>query len=156
MESEVMYGMRGEVSDARDYLIPLGKARIGRAGSDVTIVAHNKCYWVAMKAAEMLEKDGISAEVIDPRTIRPLDMPAIITSVQKTNRLVIVDESNPFASIASEIGFQVQRDAFDYLDAPILRVTAKDTPAPYAKNLIDFYMPSAEDTYKACRQVMYR
>ncbi len=156
MESEQMYGFRGEVSDAKDYLIPLGKARIGRAGDDVTIVAHNKSYWVAMKAAEMLEKDGINAEVIDPRTIRPLDMPAIIASVQKTNRLVIVDESNPFASIASEIGFQVQRDAFDYLDAPILRVTAKDTPAPYAKNLIDFYMPSAEDTYKACRQVMYR
>ncbi|MEZ4700079.1 MAG: pyruvate dehydrogenase complex E1 component subunit beta [Rhodothermales bacterium] len=156
MESEVMYGMRGEVSDASDYLIPLGKARVARQGTDVTIVAHNKSYWVAMKAAEMLEKDGFSAEVIDPRTIRPLDIETILTSVRKTNRCVIVDESNPFASIASEIGFQIQRDAFDYLDAPVLRVTAKDVPAPYAKNLIEFYMPSAEDTYKACRQVMYR
>ncbi len=155
MESEVMYGMRGEVSDHPDYLIPIGKARIARAGTDVTIVAHNKSYWVAMKAAEALEKDGFSAEVIDPRTIRPLDMPAIIESVKKTNRCVVVDESNPFASIASETGFQIQRDAFDYLDAPVLRVTAKDTPAPYAKNLMEFYMPSAEDTVKACKQVLY-
>jgi pyruvate dehydrogenase E1 component beta subunit len=156
MESEVMYGLRGEVSDAPDYLIPIGKARVARAGTDVTLVAHNKSYWVAMKAAEMLEKEGFSAEVIDPRTIRPLDIETILTSVRKTNRCVIVDESNPFAGIAAEIGFQIQREAFDYLDAPVLRVTAKDTPAPYAKNLIDFYMPSAEDTYKACRQVMYR
>ena len=155
MESEVMYGMKGEVSDAKDYLIPIGKARIAREGKDVTIIAHNKSYWVAMKAAEMLVQEGFDPEVIDPRTIRPLDMETILASVKKTNRCVIVDESNPFASIASEIGFQIQREAFDYLDAPVLRVTAKDVPAPYAKNLIEYYMPSAEDTYKACRQVMY-
>lgn len=155
MESEVMYGMKGEVSDDPDYLIPIGKARVAREGTDVTIIGHNKSYWVAMKAAEMLAAEGFNPEVIDPRTIRPLDMETILASVKKTNRCVVVDESNPFASIASEIGFQVQRDAFDYLDAPVLRVTAKDVPAPYAKNLIEYYMPSAEDTYKACRQVMY-
>lgn len=155
MESEQMYGMRGEVSEASDYIIPIGKARIAREGKDVTIVAHNKSYWVAMEAAEALVKEGFDPEVIDPRTIRPLDMPAIIASVKKTNRCVVVDESNPFASIASEIGFQIQRDAFDYLDAPVLRVTAKDTPAPYAKNLIEYYMPSVKDTVAACKQVMY-
>ena len=155
MESERMYGMKGEVSDDPDYLIPIGKARIAREGKDVTIIAHNKSYWVAMEAAEMLVSEGYDPEVIDPRTIRPLDIETIIASVKKTNRCVVVDESNPYASIASEIGFLIQREAFDYLDAPVLRVTAKDTPAPYAKNLIEFYMPSAEDTYKACRQVLY-
>jgi len=155
MESEKMYGMKGEVSDDPDYLIPIGKARIAREGKDVTIIGHNKSYWVAMKAAEMLVSEGFDPEVIDPRTIRPLDLETIIASVKKTNRCVIVDESNPYASVASEIGFLIQREAFDYLDAPVLRVNAKDTPAPYAKNLIEFYMPSAEDTYKACRQVLY-
>lgn len=155
MESEKMYGMKGEVSDEADYLIPIGKARIAREGKDVTIIGHNKSYWVAMKAAEMLVAEGYDPEVIDPRTIRPLDIETIVESVKKTNRCVVVDESNPYASIASEIGFLIQREAFDYLDAPVLRVTAKDTPAPYAKNLIEFYMPSAEDTYKACRQVLY-
>ena len=155
MESEKMYGMKGEVSDEADYLIPIGKARIAREGKDVTIIGHNKSYWVAMEAAEMLISEGYDPEVIDPRTIRPLDIESIVASVKKTNRCVVVDESNPYASIASEIGYLVQREAFDYLDAPVLRVTAKDTPAPYAKNLIEFYMPSAEDTYKACRQVLY-
>lgn len=155
LESELMYGMRGEVSDDADYVIPIGKARIAREGEDVTIVAHSKSYWLAMQAAEELEKEGYSAEVIDPRTIRPLDIDTIIESVKKTNRLVVVDESNPYASVASEIAFQVQQRAFDYLDAPVKRVTAKDVPAPYAKNLIEYYMPSAEDTVKACKQVMY-
>src|SRR5690625_765050 len=155
LESELMYGMRGEVSDDADYIIPIGKARIAREGEDVTIVAHSKSYWLAMQAAEELEKEGYSAEVIDPRTIRPLDIDTIIESVKKTNRLVVVDESNPYASVASEIAFQVQQRAFDYLDAPVKRVTAKDVPAPYAKNLIEYYMPSAEDTVKACMLVMY-
>lgn len=155
LESELMYGMRGEVSDDADYVIPIGKARIAREGEDVTIVAHSKSYWLAMQAAEELEKEGYSAEVIDPRTIRPLDIDTIIESVKKTNRLVVVDESNPYACVASEIAFQVQQRAFDYLDAPVKRVTAKDVPAPYAKNLIEYYMPSAEDTVKACKQVMY-
>jgi pyruvate dehydrogenase E1 component beta subunit len=155
LESELMYGMKGQVSDDPDYTIPIGKGRLARQGDDVTIVGHNKSYWIAMEAAEELSKQGYEAEVIDPRTIRPLDIDMILESVRKTNRLVVVDESNPFASIASEIGFQVQQKAFDYLDAPIARVTTKDTPAPYAKNLIEHYMPSAEETIEACKRVMY-
>ena len=155
LESEYMYGMRGEVSEADDYTIPIGKARIAQEGDAVTIIGHNKSYWRAMEAAEMLKEDGYQAEVIDPRTIRPFDWDAVVASVKKTNRCVVVDESNPFGSIASEIAFQLQHRCFDYLDAPVARVTAKDVPAPYAKNLIEHYMPSAEATYEACRKVMY-
>jgi len=155
LESEVMYGMKGEVSDAEDYLIPIGKARIAREGDDVTIVAHGRSYWIAMKVAERLAGDGYSAEVIDPRTIRPLDIDSIVTSIKKTNRCVIIDESSPFAGISAEITFQIQQRAFDYLDAPIARISVKDTPAPYAKNLMEYYMPREDDAYEACRQVMY-
>jgi len=155
LESEVMFGWKGDVSEEKDYLIPIGKARIARQGDAVTIVGHSKSYWVAMKTAEMLAEDGIEAEVIDPRTIRPLDIDTILESIRKTNRCVIIDESNPFASISSEMTYQIQERAFDYLDAPIMRITAKDTPAPYAKNLMEYYMPSAQDAYDACRKVMY-
>ncbi len=155
LESEMMYGMRGEVSDADDYTIPMGKARVAREGDAVTIVGHNKSYWRAMEAAAMLEADGYAAEVIDPRTIRPFDWETVITSVRKTNRCVVVDESNPFGSVASEIAFQLQLRCFDYLDAPVRRVTAPDTPPPYAKNLMQNYMPDAEQVYEKCRQVMY-
>ena len=140
LESELMYGMKGEVSDEDDYTLPIGTARIAREGDDVTIVAHSKSY---------------CAEVIDPRTIKPLDIETIVTSVQKTNRCVVVDESNPFASFASEITFQIQDQAFDWLDAPLVRVTAPDTPAPYAGNLMDEYMPSAEEVVQAAKRVMY-
>ena len=155
LESEYMYGMRGEVSDEKDYTIPIGKARIAREGDAVTIVGHNKSYWRAMEAAEMLAADGYEAEVIDPRTIRPFDWDTVIDSVKKTNRCVVVDESNPFASVASEVAFQLQSRAFGWLDAPVSRITAKDTPAPYAKNLMAYYLPSAEDVYRACREVLY-
>ncbi len=155
LESEVMYGMKGEVSDDPDYLIPIGKARIAREGRDVTIVAHSKSYWIALKVADRLAEEGISAEVIDPRTIRPLDIDTIVESIRKTNRCVIIDESNPFASISSEITYQIQERAFDHLDAPIVRITAKDVPAPYAKNLIEWYMPQEEDAYQACKRVLY-
>ena len=155
LESEFMYGMRGEVSEAEDYLIPIGQARIAREGDAVTIIGHNKSYWRAMEAAEMLANDGYEAEVIDPRSIRPFDWDAVINSVKKTNRCVVVDESNPFASVAAEVAFQIQHRAFDWLDAPVRRVTAKDTPAPYAKNLMAYYLPSAEDVYRACRDVLY-
>ncbi len=155
LESEMMYGMKGEVSDDEDYTIPIGKGRLALEGDDVTIVAHNKSYWIAMEAAEELAKQGYNAEVIDPRTIRPLDIGMILDSVKKTHRLVIVDESNPFASIASEIGFQVQEKVFDYLDAPIQRVTTTDTPAPYAKNLIEHYMPTTDETIAACKKILY-
>lgn len=155
LESEFMYGMRGQVSEAEDYIIPIGKARIAREGDAVTIIGHNKSYWRALEAAEMLEADGYAAEVIDPRTIRPFDWDTVIASVKKTNRCVVVDESNPFASVSSEIAFQIQARAFDHLDAPVHRITAKDTPAPYAKNLMEYYLPSTEDVYRACRAVMY-
>ncbi len=155
LESEFMYGMRGEVSDEEDYTIPIGKARIAREGDAVTIIGHNKSYWRAMEAAERLVADGYEAEVIDPRTIRPFDWEAVVTSVRKTNRCVIVDESNPFASVSAEIAFQLQLRCFDYLDSPIRRVTARDTPAPYAKNLMDAYLPDAERVYRACREALY-
>lgn len=155
LESELMYNMKGEVSEEEDYVLPIGKARIAREGEDVTIVAHSKSYWRAVEAADALADEGYEAEIIDPRTIRPLDIDTIIESVKKTNRLVIVDESNPFASVASEISYQVQEGAFDYLDAPLIRVTAKDTPAPYAKNLIEYYMPRTEEVIEAAKKVMY-
>lgn len=155
LESEVMFGMRGEVSDDEDYVLPIGKARIAREGDDVTIVAHSKSYWLAMEAAEELAKQGVEATVIDPRTIRPFDTQAVIDSVKKTNRLVIVDESQPFGGIAAEIGFQIQRECFGYLDAPVERVTAKDVPAPYAKNLIEAWMPSVDDTISAVKKTLY-
>jgi len=155
LESEVMFGMKGEVSEEEDYIIPIGKARIAKEGTDVTIVAHSKSYHIAMRVAERLEENGYSAEVIDPRTIRPLDIDTIVASIKKTNRCVIIDESNPYASISSEITFQIQDRAFDFLDAPIKRITAKDVPAPYAKNLIEYYMPQEEDAYQACLGVMY-
>lgn len=155
LESELMFGMKGEVSDAPDYLLPIGKARIAREGDDVTLVAHSKSYWLAMEAAEALAKDGIEATVIDPRTIRPFDFDAVVESVKKTHRLVIVDESSPFGGVASEVAFQIQHRCFDYLDAPIVRVTAKDTPAPYAKNLMEAWMPQAREVVEAARTVCY-
>lgn len=155
LESELMYGMKGHVDLDPERTIPIGKARIAREGEDVTIIGHNKSYWVAMEVADRLAQEGYSAEVIDPRTIRPLDFDTILASVKKTNRCVVIDESNPYASIASEIGFRLQEQAFDYLDAPVMRITAKDVPAPYAKNLIEYYMPQADDAYEACKKVMY-
>ena len=155
LESEVMFGMKGEVSDAEDYTLPIGKARVAREGDDLTIVAHSKSYWLAMEAAEELGKQGYEATVIDPRTIRPFDFDAVVASVQKTNRLVIVDESSPFGGIASEVAFQIQSRCFDNLDAPIARVTTKDTPAPYAKNLLAAWMPSVDEVIAAAKQVLY-
>ena len=155
LESEVMYGMKGEVSDDPDYIIPIGKARIAREGTDVTIVAHGKVYWRAMNVAERLVEAGHNPEVIDLRTIRPLDIDTVTESIRKTNRCVIMDESNPFASISSEVTYQIQERVFDHLDAPILRVTAKDTPAPFAKNLMEHYMPDEEEAFQACLRVMY-
>jgi pyruvate dehydrogenase E1 component beta subunit len=150
-----MFGLKGEVSDAEDYLLPIGKARIAREGDDLTIVAHSKSYWLAMEAAEELAKQGYEATVIDPRTIRPFDFDAVVESVKKTNRLVVVDESSPFAGIASEVAFQVQQRCFDDLDAPVARVTTKDTPAPYAKNLIEAWMPSVDEVIAAAKKVLY-
>ncbi|MFV1884487.1 MAG: pyruvate dehydrogenase complex E1 component subunit beta [Balneola sp.] len=156
MESEQMYGLKGEVSDEDDYIIPIGKGKIKREGSDVTIVAHGKMYHVAVQAANQLAKDGVEVEIIDPRTVKPLDLPLIIESVKKTNRCVVVDEAHPFAGFAAEIGFLIQREAFDYLDAPVQRVTLPDINAPFAKNLFDAWFPSPKQVIDAVKQVTYR
>lgn len=154
MESEQMYGDKAEVPE-EEYLIPIGLADVKKQGSDVTIVSFGKIFKVAMAAALELEKEGISAEVIDLRTVRPIDYATVIASVKKTNRLVIVEEAWPLASISSEISFKVQRDAFDYLDAPILRVTTADTPLPYAPTLIEASLPNTAKVIKAVKEVMY-
>lgn len=154
MESEQMYGDKGEVPEG-EYLIPIGVADIKKSGTDVTLVSYNKMMKVVLAAAEELAKQGISAEVIDLRSIRPLDHETIIQSVKKTNRLVVIDESWPFASISSEIAFRVQRNAFDYLDAPVLRVNGADVPMPYALPLVNAYLPSVEKVVKAVNEVMY-
>ena len=155
MESEMMYSDMGEVPE-EEYLIPIGKADIKREGTDVTIVSYNKMMKLALKAAEELDKEGISAEVLDLRTIRPLDIDAIVASVKKTNRLVILDESWPFSSIASEIAFQLQRHAFDYLDAPIRRVCSTDTSMHYAPNLVEAYLPTVAKVVEAAKSVRYK
>ena len=156
MESEQMYGMKGEVSEEEDYLIPIGKGKIKREGSDVTVVAHGKMYHVAKQAAAQLEKDGVDVEIIDPRTVKPLDLPMIVESIKKTNRCVVVDEAHPFAGFAAEIGFLIQREAFDYLDAPVQRVTLPDVNAPFSKPLFDAWLPSAKNVIDAVNQVTYR
>lgn len=155
MESEVMYGDKGEVPEG-EYLIPLGVADVKRNGSDVTIVSFGKMMKVALGAAEELQKEGISAEVIDLRTVRPIDFKAILESVKKTNRLVVVEEAWPLASISSEIAFHVQHNAFDYLDAPVKRVTCRDVPLPYAPTLIDASLPNISRTVQAVKDVLYK
>lgn len=155
MESESLYGLKGSIPDG-DYLVPIGKAAIRREGTDVTIVSFNKMMEVVKKAAEELEKEGISAEVIDLRTIRPMDYETILNSVRKTNRIVVVDESWPFAGISSEVTYAVQRYAFDYLDAPVIRVNSADTSLSYAPTLVEEYLPNPEKVIKAVKAVMYR
>jgi len=154
MESEVSYGEMGYVPE-EEYLIPIGKADIKRAGTDVTIVSYSKMMKVALTAADELQKEGISAEVIDLRTIRPLDWQTIVESVKKTNRLLIVEEQWPYGSVSTEITYQVQKEAFDYLDAPIRRLCSTDTSMHYAPTLVAAYLPTVEKTVKAVKEVMY-
>lgn len=154
MESEVMYGDKCEVPD-EEYYIEIGKADVKRAGRDVTIVSFNKMMKIALQAAVELEKEGISAEVIDLRTIRPLDWRTILESVKKTNRLVIVEEQWPFASVSSEITYRIQKEGFDYLDAPIRRITSADAPMHYAPNLAALAIPDVSRTVKMVKEVMY-
>lgn len=154
MESEVMYGDKSEVPE-EEYYIPLGKADVKRKGTDVTIVSFNKMMKVALGAAAELEKENISAEVIDLRTIRPLDWQTILESVKKTNRLVIVEEQWPMCGVASEITYRIQKEGFDYLDAPIRRITSADAPMHYAANLTDLALPSVANTVKLVKEVMY-
>lgn len=162
MESELMYGNKGEVPE-EEYLIPLGKAHVKKEGKDLTIVSFGKMLCdnpqtggVVMPAVAELEKQGISVEVIDLRTVRPIDYETVINSVKKTNRLVIVEEAWPLASISSEIAYNVQRFAFDYLDAPIRRVNSMDLPLPYAPTLIEAILPSTKRIIEASNSVLYR
>jgi pyruvate dehydrogenase E1 component beta subunit len=154
MESELMYGDKFEVPE-EEYYIPLGKADVKKEGKDVTVVSFNKMMKVALGAAAELEKEGISAEVIDLRSIRPLDWMTVLESVKKTNRLVIVEEQWPFASISSELAYRIQKEGFDYLDAPIRRITAADAPLHYAPNLVAAALPDVPRTVKLIKEVMY-
>ena len=155
MESEVNYGEKTEVPEG-EYLIPIGKAKIAREGADVTICSYNKMMKVALIAADELAKEGISAEVIDLRTIRPLDHETIVNSVKKTNRIVTLDEGWPYGSVSSEIAYQIQKYAFDYLDAPVVRINGADASMPYAPTLVEAYMPNPKRVMDAAKQVLYR
>jgi len=155
MESEQMYGDKGEVPEG-DYIVPIGVAEFKREGSDVTIVSFGKIIKEAYKAADVLAKEGISCEIIDLRTVRPLDLEAIYKSVKKTNRLIILEEAWPLANIASEITYQVQQNCFDYLDAPVIKINTADTPAPYSPTLLAEWLPNSEDVIKAVKKVMYK
>ncbi|WP_138482288.1 pyruvate dehydrogenase complex E1 component subunit beta [Dyadobacter bucti] len=156
MESEVMYGDKMQVPE-EEYLIPLGKADVKRAGKDVTIVSFGKMIpRVVMPAVLQLEKEGIDVEVVDLRTVRPIDYPAVIESVKKTNRCVVVEEAWPLASISTEITYHIQRHAFDYMDAPVIRVTNRDVPLPYAPTLIEEILPSVKRVVEAVKSVLYK
>ena len=155
MESEQMYGDKGEVPE-EEYVLPIGKADIKREGEDVTIVSFGKIIKEAYKAAEELEKENISVEIIDLRTIRPMDHETIINSVKKTNRLIILEEAWPFGNVSTEITYQVQFQAFDYLDAPIIKLNTADTPAPYAPSLLAEWLPNSQDVIKAVKKVLYK
>ena len=154
MESEQMYGDKGEVPEG-EYLIPMGVAEVKRKGSDVTIVSFGKIIKEAYKAADELAKQGIEAEVIDLRTVRPIDYDTITESVKKTNRLIVLEESWPLGSIATEIAFKIQKDAFDFLDAPIKRVTCLDTPMAYAPTLVEAFLPNKDKLIEAVKEVTY-
>ena len=155
MESEQMYGDKMEIPDG-EYLIPIGVAEIKREGSDCTLVSFGKIMKEAYKAGETLAKEGISVEIIDLKTVRPLDYATVLKSVKKTNRLVILEEAWPFGSVASEITYMVQQQAFDYLDAPIKRITTPDVPAPFSSKLFEAWYPKAEDVVKAVKSVTYK
>lgn len=154
MESELMYGWKGEVPD-EEYLIPIGKGDIKRAGKDVTIIGWNKMLHVAMEAAAKLAEEGIDCEVLDPRTLQPLDEPLIFESVRKTHRLVIVDEAWDFASVSAQISDRVQKECFDDLDAPVTRVSSEFVLMPYAEDLEAAVLPSVEKVIKAVKEVLY-
>jgi pyruvate dehydrogenase E1 component beta subunit len=155
LENEILYGQSFDIPDVEDFVLPIGKAKVERAGTDVTIVSWGIGMTYVMKAVEELAGMGISAEVVNLRTIRPLDIDTVIASVKKTGRLVTVEEAYPMCSVSSEIGFQVQEKAFDWLDAPVLRVTGKDVPMPYAANLEKLALPSVQEVIDAVKAVTY-
>jgi pyruvate dehydrogenase E1 component beta subunit len=155
-EGEMLYNLKGEVPDDDDYVIPLGVADLKREGSDVSIITHGKMIHVALQAAAKLEKDGIDTEVLDLRSLRPLDVDAILETVAKTNRVVLLEEGWPFGGITATVAALIQEEAFDHLDAPVLRVTQADVPMPYAKQLEKAVKPSVERVVDRVNQVLYR
>ena len=155
MESETLYGVRGEVPDG-EHVVAMGKAQVARQGKDVTIATYSRMTHVALEAATLLEKEGISAEVLDLRSLRPLDEDAIVASVERTHRLVVVHEGWPYGGVGAEIADRVQRLAFDALDAPILRVTTLDVPMPYSKKLEQACMPQADRVVATVRRLLAR
>jgi len=155
IESEVLYGTRGEVPEG-EHVIPIGVAEVKRPGKDVTLIAHSKMVLLALDTAKDLEKEGIDVEVVDPRTLRPLDTATLLASVKKTNRVVIVEEGWPFCGVGAQLVDTIQHHAFDYLDAPVLRVTGADVPTPYAKNLEHFAFPDKQRVKEAVYRVLYR
>ncbi|MEQ9398511.1 MAG: pyruvate dehydrogenase complex E1 component subunit beta [Longimicrobiales bacterium] len=156
MEGELLYNFKGEVPDDDDFVIPLGVADLKREGADVSIITHGKMLHVALQAANKLEKDGIEADVLDLRTVRPLDVEAILTTVRKTNRAVYLEEGWSFVGVGAQVVSIIQEEAFDHLDAPVLRVTQADIPMPYAKNLENLAKPNADRVVDACNKVLYR
>src|SRR5690606_30878113 len=155
MESEVMYSDKGEVPEG-EYLLPIGVAEIKRKGKDVTVISFGKMMKVALEAAEVMAKEGVECEVIDLRTVRPIDYATCLESVKKTNRVVIVEEANPIAAISSELTYHFQRYAFDYLDAPVIRVNSMDIPLSYGPNYIEATLPNVKRTVDAIKKVTYR
>lgn len=157
MEGELLYNLKGEVPDDDDFVIPLGVADVKKEGDDVTIITHGKMVNVALQAAQKMEKDdGVMAEVVDLRTLRPLDVDTVLASVKKTNRAVYLEEGWNYVGIGAQIVSLIQEEAFDWLDAPLLRVTQADVPMPYAKNLENLAKPNAKRVIEACNRVMYR
>jgi pyruvate dehydrogenase E1 component beta subunit len=156
MEGELLYNFKGEVPDDDDFVIPLGMADLKREGTDVSIITHGKMVHVALQAAGQLARDGIEADVLDLRSLRPLDVDAILETIRKTNRAVYVEEGWPYAGVGSQIVTTIQEEAFDWLDAPVLRVAQADIPMPYAKNLEMMAKPSADRVVEACNKVLYR
>jgi pyruvate dehydrogenase E1 component beta subunit len=156
LENEILYGQSFEVPDSDDWVLPIGKARVARKGKDVTIAAYSICVGKALKAADALAEEGIEAEVIDLRTLRPLDLDTLVASVKKTNRLVSVEEGWAYAGIGAELSALMMEHAFDWLDAPVARVCGKDVPLPYAANLEQMALPQPDDIVAAAKAVTYR
>lgn len=156
LEGELLYNMKGEVPENGEHVVPIGKADVKREGTDLSIVTHGPALHLALQAAAELEKDGVSVEVVDLRSLRPLDAETILASVKKTNRAIYLEQGWPFGGIGAQVASIIQEEAFDWLDAPVLRVTQADVPMPYAKNLELTAKPSLERTLRACERVLYR
>jgi pyruvate dehydrogenase E1 component beta subunit len=156
MEGELLYNAKGEVPDDDDFVIPLGVAELKREGGDVSIITHGKMVHVALQAARTLEDDGVEADILDLRSLRPLDTDAILATVRKTNRAVYLEEGWSYLGVGAQVVSLIQEEAFDWLDAPVLRVTQADVPMPYARNLERIAKPSAERVVEACNRVLYR